>query len=390
MLRTPRIFFGAGKVSMIPVLLKPAGDHVLVLTGSRSWQSNAGIKALLGTLRGEGFSLSHEVVCGEPSPQMVDDIVGRYQNSKVCAVVSAGGGSTLDAGKAVSAMLPLGEPVHDYLEGVGTKNHPGAKKFFVAVPTTSGTGSEATSNAVISEKGSGGYKKSLRHDNLVPDVAVVDPELTAGCPPAITASCGLDAFTQLLESYVSLRATPMTDLLAMEGMVNCVGSLSRAVLDGSDSDARLRMSYAALLSGITLANGGLGLVHGFASAIGARYDIPHGVVCGTLMGVVNRFTVQRLEQEAPASTAFSKYAALGRMLTTAHPSLQRGPDDDRRLALQVPLYLEKLIDELRIGRLGDYGVRREDAVGLADATDQKSNPVHFSRDELAEMLRERI
>ena len=200
----------------------------------------------------------------------------------------------MDAGKAIAAMLPLHEPVKNYLEGVGTRSHPGVKLPFIAVPTTAGTGSEAAKNAVLSETGEKGYKRSLRHNNFVPNVAVIDPILTLSCPPATTAASGMDAFTQLLESYLSTAGNPITDALAYEGLRQVSGNLLHAFRSGDDLNARIGMALAAFLSGLTLTNAGLGLVHGFAASIGGYFPIAHGVICSSMMPAVNRVTVRRL------------------------------------------------------------------------------------------------
>ena len=230
-------------------------------------------------------------------------------------VVSIGGGSVIDAGKALSAMLPLDEPVKEYLEGVGTRKHPGTKIPFIAVPTTAGTGSETTGNSVLSETGPEGYKRSLRHENFIPDIALVDPELTLSCTSLQTAISGMDAFTQLLESFLSTRCNNLTDALALEGILHVRNSLKTAVSAGDDPEARAGMSYASMLSGIAITNAGLGLVHGFASSIGGRKDIPHGVICGTLMGIVNRAIIERLLKEGKDPAALEKYIRLGKLLS---------------------------------------------------------------------------
>jgi len=293
--RTPHLHFGIGKISALPLAIKSFGPKVLLVTGARSFLASPYSAKIFDELHTNGFAIERYVVDREPTPVLIDSAVKKYTVFAPDAVVAIGGGSVLDAGKAISAMLPLGEPVKDYLEGVGSKpTHPGLKVPFIAIPTTSGTGSEATKNAVISEIGVQGYKKSLRHNNFVPDVAILDPSLTFNCPPSVTAASGMDAFTQLLESYLSTASNPITDALAVEGLSLISSSLIKAYQDGSNANARAGMSLASYLSGITLANAGLGLVHGFASSIGGLFSIPHGVICSSLMPAANKITVRKL------------------------------------------------------------------------------------------------
>ena len=288
----------------------------------------------------------------------------------------------------LSAMIPLDEPVHDYLEGVGTgKEHPGTKVPFIAVPTTAGTGSEATKNAVLSRPGRGGFKKSMRHDSFIPDVALVDPVLTLTCPPEVSAACGLDAFTQLLESFVSTRAGPVTDALALSGMERACRGLVPSVLEGaSNLEARAHMAYASLLSGITLANAGLGTVHGFASEIGGLFDAPHGVICGTLLAPVTRLTIVRLRENRTEENLrrLEKYAAAGALLGGAEA---KGIDDAcNRLVERIDEWTETL----KIARLARLGVTEADLPVIAASTGNKNNPVDFDRDDLVRILRERL
>jgi len=298
--------------------------------------------------------------------------------------VAIGGGSVVDTGKAVSAMLPLEGSVRDYLEGVGKRVHPGIKKSFIAIPTTSGTGSEATANAVLSETGMKGYKRSLRHENLVPDIAIVDPELSLSCPPGITAASGMDAFTQLIESYLSVKSNPVTDALALEGISKVHSSLMKAVISGDDIEARSDMAYAALLSGITLANAGLGLIHGFASSVGGFFNVPHGVICGTMMGVVNRFNIEAFLRQEEIMQAHAKYGLLGKLLS--------GKDDkDLKWYMKfVADYIDDLTEKLQLRRLGEYGITAADLERIAENTDHKANPLKFKKEELMEMLRKRL
>jgi len=384
LIRTPKILFGPGTLNSLPGILRNQGSNVLVITGSASFMNIKDIGDLISALMMEQLTLFHERIDKEPTTEMIDNITDRYRDLQLHAVLAVGGGSVLDTGKAVSAMLPLKSQVREYLEGVGTKTHPGIRKFFVAVPTTSGTGSEVTSNAVISGNDSGkGFNRALRHENLVPDIAVVDPALTLNCPPHITAASGMDAFTQLIESYLSVKSGPITDALALDGIRHVHLSLSDAFRNG-DPGARSGMSYAALLSGITLANAGLGLTHGFASSLGGAFDIPHGTICATLMGTVNRHNINYLLENNIRDVATEKYTHLGTLLSGI-----RGKQTSWYLRFTSD-YLDKLTDQLKINRLGLYGVTMPDLEKIASATDHKSNPVRFGKEQLADMLKERL
>lgn len=381
LVRTPKILYGPDKISLLSGLLRPIGNHVLIITGSRSYLENWHVVEALDSLEKESFTLYYDKVVSEPSPGMVDNIVGKFVDKNINAVVSIGGGSVIDTGKAVAAMLPFKESVREYLEGIGTKSHPGFSKFFVAVPTTSGTGSEATANAVLSETGENGFKRSLRHENFIPDIAIVDPQLTINCPPQITAASGMDAYTQLLESYLSDRSNAITDTLSYEGMRNIKTHLYEAFKQGDNLEARSHVSFAALLSGISLANAGLGLIHGFASSIGGMINIPHGVICGKLMPVVNRYNIRRLLRAKSNNKAIEKYASLGAMLSSETSKNQTW------YALCAADYIEELAEKLSIPGFGTYGLQTNDLEKIALTTNHKSNPVHFSTEELIEMLR---
>jgi alcohol dehydrogenase class IV len=384
LIRSPRILFGKGQLEALPGLLRNLGRNVLVLTGSKSHTLYPVLGKTLLNLKNEGFTLQFDRIEKEPSPQDVDRIVRRYQPIKLDAILAVGGGSVIDAGKAVSAMLPLEGSVRDFLEGVGTRNHPGLKKPFIAIPTTSGTGSETTSNAVLSETGENGYKRSLRHENFVPDIALVDPLLTLNCPPSITSASGLDAFTQLIESYLSLKSNPYTDALSLQGISRIHSFLVRAVSDGDDIEARSGMSYAALLSGITLANAGLGLIHGFASSVGGLFNVPHGVICGTMMGNVNRHIIEVLLRHNNIPATQEKYGILGKLL-----SGKEGNDLHWYMHF-VADYVDNLVERLQIQHLGEFGITEPDLDRIAAITDHKSNPVKFEKHQLVEMLRERL
>jgi alcohol dehydrogenase class IV len=376
---TPQLYFGEGKSAMLGSIAKGFGKQILLVRGKQSFDVSAEGKQILSQLSSEGFDVRQYSIGAEPTPSMINEAVSLYSSSGISVVVGIGGGSVLDAAKAISAMLPIGGDVKDYLEGVGTRNHPGNKVPFIAVPTTSGTGSEATKNAVISEVGVDGFKRSLRHNNFVPDVAIVDPLLTLSCPASVTAASGMDAFTQLLESYVSVNANAVTDSLAYEGL-QCVAASLLPVYRSTQSLAlRSAMSLAAYLSGITLANAGLGLVHGFASSIGGRYDIPHGVICSSVMPAANQVTVRKLRKNGN-SIFLLKYARAGALFTS-------------KAGASSSYYVDALLEfigqchtELQIPTLSQAGVDPMALPRLAATTDNKYNPVKLEREEILEVL----
>lgn len=376
----PQLHFGENKLSHLSSLIKKYGSDILLVTGARSFPTSRSGHELLQRFRDEGIQWEHFPVAAEPSPALVDHAVTKYSSGHPMCVVAIGGGSALDAGKAISAMLPLHAPVKDYLEGVGNKAHPGKKIPFIAIPTTSGTGSEATKNAVISEIGGNGFKRSLRHDSFVPDIAIVDPLLTVNCPPGTTASSGMDAFTQLLESYVSTAANPMTDSLALEGLKRIAASLLVAYKDGHNLEARADMSLASYFSGITLANAGLGLVHGFASPIGGYFEIPHGVICSTLMSRCNQVTVRKLRKTNTNPRALKKYALVGRLF-----SADKMRSDDYYIDMLLDR-IESWTREMKIPSLAHFGVSSEHFLKIVRSTDNKNNPIKLDESEMMEVL----
>ena len=284
----PTLFFGPRELHRLVGLIEPLGSVFFItglhFVGTRDWER------LEAQLKTAGCPFQRETVHGEPGPDIVDELTGQARRFRPGCVISIGGGSVLDAGKAVAAMICHKGSVEAYLEGVGTKSPQGKTIPFIAVPTTAGTGSEATKNAVISRLGPKGYKKSFRHDAFVPSIAVIDPILSVGCPPDITLACAMDAVSQLLEARVSTAATPVTAALSRQGLRSfALGSkLFSHNLYGSTGELSLRshLAMAAYLSGVSLANAGLGTVHGIAGPMGAFTPVPHGVVCGRLLPII--------------------------------------------------------------------------------------------------------
>jgi len=382
--RLPVIYFGTGKIKVLPGLIRRYGKTIILLTASQSFLKSSYAGALFESFRKEGITYHHIVISGEPSPEDIDSVSVKFRNEAADVVVAIGGGSVLDAGKAISAMMSVQGSVKEFLEGVGTREHPGTKLPFIALPTTSGTGSEATKNAVISRIGKDGFKKSLRHDNFVPDIAIVDPELTLSCPGDITAASGMDCFTQITESFLSEKASEYTDALAWEGLKAVKSSIVQSYMNGQDIKARSGMSFAALTSGICLANAGLGVVHGFASSIGGMFNVPHGVVCGTLMAPANAITVRELRKGGTNPEVMKKYSRLGRFYLGAD-----GKPDEYYIDGFIE-YLRKLSDELKLPRLGKYGIKEEDIEPICIITDLKNNPVKLKTEYLMEILSSRL
>jgi alcohol dehydrogenase class IV len=370
---------------MLPKKIKQFGNKVMLVTGASSFSESENGKKILKALKHD-FELEIVKVHGEPSADLIDDVCKTFKNRTFDVIVSVGGGSAIDTGKAISAMLPVEGSIRLYLEGNPSGiPHPGLKIPFIAAPTTAGTGSEMTKNAVISQVGENGFKRSIRHDNFYPEVAIVDPELTLNCPANVTAASGLDAFTQLLEAYTSTQASTFSDLLAIEGLKHIERSLVKAYKNGNYLEARTDMAYAAMLSGIVLANAGLGAVHGFASSVGALFNIPHGIVCGTLIAATNRLNIEKLSNSNSSSSFYlRKYVEVGKMFCN-----ENGKSDDYYLEEFLNL-LEKLLSDLQIPKLSNYGVSSSYIDKIVVNTSIKNNPVKLDKDDLATILKARL
>lgn len=384
---TPHIHFGVGKREELAGMIKGFGTNVLLITGGNSFDASDECMALYEQLS-EAFNLFREKVSGEPSPEMIDHWVAKYRNPLPDVVVAIGGGSAVDAAKAVAGLLKSGDSVMEYLEGVGKGRVFAAETTpFIAMPTTAGTGGETSKNAVLSVIGSEGFKKSFRHESLVARHIILDPELTVSCSPAVTAACGMDAFTQLLESYVSSKASPMTDALAWSGLEQVVKSLLPAFEDGSNLEARAGMLYASSISGLSLANAGLGSVHGLASPLGAFFPIPHGVVCGTLLFEATKLNVEWMKANDPYHPALKKYAQVGRLLAS-----DVSFDDEGALSMLLGT-LELWQNYLQMPKLSEYGVTENDLekiVANISGASMATNPVTLDSSALEEMLKRRL
>ena len=383
--RVPRIKFGSGCLNKLPAIAAGYGKRLLVVTGAQSFLASPHAPWLFDAFRQRDIGWEIVKVAGEPSPQFIDATVAALRGQDFNAVIGIGGGSALDAAKAIAGLLGPGNSVMGHLEGVGPElPYRGPATPFIAVPTTAGTGSEATKNAVLSLEGR--FKKSFRDDRLMAEWAIVDPDLLSTCPPALIAADGMDAFTQLLESFVSTRSNPMTDALARSGIMAVKDSLL-ALHREQSAAAREKMAYASLLSGICLAQTGLGSVHGLAAPLGAFFPIPHGVACGTLVAAATQVNIEALKARRPASPALPKYAEIGRRF-----AMQKGLNGDDARAFLVAT-LRQWEEALALPRLAQYRVASADfarIVANSRGSSMKTNPVELTDAEITHILEERL
>lgn len=386
--RLPRIEFGSGALSKLAAIIRRYGKHALLVTGANALKDSPAWPQITVGLTAAGVSFRHLSIPGEPSPQMIDEAVRTFHAESIDVVIGIGGGSALDAAKAIAGLLKPGNSVMDHLEGVGPElPYVGPATPFIAVPTTAGTGSEATKNAVLSVQGADGFKKSFRDERLVAEYALVDPDLLATCPPGVIAANGMDAFTQLLESYVSGRAAPLTDSLAWGGMKAAREGLLAFYSEPGNSPARERMAYAALVSGITLAQVGLGSVHGLAAPLGAFFPIPHGVACGTLVASATRLNIDALRARTPKHPALEKYAQVGRLLS------KQGQLDQEAAHAALIDTLEHWTRELGLPTLAHFGVTADDIpriVANSRGSSMKTNPILLDDAEIAALIAARL
>jgi alcohol dehydrogenase len=375
----PKIIFGAGTFSDLHKIIRSYGRNALIITGGESFKHSGRFDTLALQLDQSKIKYNTVSVRGEPTAESIDTITHEYRKMQINVVVAIGGGSVIDCGKAVAAMLAEDGNVKDYLEGVGTRKLSGAKAPFVAVPTTAGTGSEATKNAVVCDR-TDGYKKSLRHDAYMPDVALVDPELTLTAPQQITIACGLDAIIQLIESYTSVKANVFTDSLALKALSFAAQSLLPLSIDHSDDIIlRGKMSYAALISGITLSHAGLGAVHGMAGPLGGLFPVPHGVACGKLLFPVMTHVVKKIIDEKNLA-AQKRFADIGRLVTG-----DSGNDDIFCCELFLGV-LRKWTEILKLPQLSHFGMTSADIEKVITLSDSKNSPALLSQEEMGIIL----
>jgi alcohol dehydrogenase class IV len=367
-----RTYFGCGIFSRFFDIIPPEKRRILVVTGKSSFTQSAYWDWLKKGAATREIFLEPVSISGEPSPVEIDMLASRYSEQEWEAVVGIGGGSVIDAGKALSAMLYASESIERYLEGIPNgKPYDRNKVYYIACPTTAGTGSEATKNAVMTLPGRNGYKKSLRHDSLIPDIALIDPDLTMSCPWSVTTESGLDALTQLLESYTSSASNAFTDMLAFEGIKSC-SVLPRILDKPNDRELRSGMAYAAYLSGVCLTNTGLGVIHGIAGVVGGLYPVGHGALCSALLVCSTQMNLEKLKKVDNFSV-IKKYETISNMLF--------GTTDLVRT-------LGDWVRKMNIKTLGQLGVRKEDFGKIAKSTKIKNNPVLLSEEDILTILDE--
>lgn len=382
--RLPQVLFGEGVSGQLTQLIQSYGTRVLLITGAHSFDVQPQTKVLLAEWQQAGLNIWHERVATEPSPQWVDACVARHADHVIEVVVGIGGASALDAAKAVAGLLPVQRSVMDYLEGVGPELPYTAEALpFIAMPTTAGTGTEATKNAVLSQTGEGGFKKSFRHDSLMPRWAVIDPSWMLSLPAQQIAFNGLDAITQLIEGYTSSKANAFTDGLALAGLAKAFNALPRWFNTPQDLQAAGDMAYAALMSGIVLAHAGLGAVHGLAAPLGAFFPAPHGAVCGILLAECTAMNIEQLQLQQPESETLSRYAHVGRLLMK-DPTL-----NDKSAQLLLIEQLRQWHQDFGLPGLSQFGMQQADiprVVANARGNSMKTNPIVLTDEQLVEIL----
>jgi alcohol dehydrogenase class IV len=371
-----RIIFGPGKCSELPALIQGLGRRAALITGSNAERA----EPIFQTLKESGADPVAFSIQGEPTTDGIVSVVKQAREQGCDFVVAFGGGSVIDAGKAIAALLTNTRDLMDYLEVVG-KGAPLTEEPApcIAIPTTAGTGAEVTRNAVLLSP-QHKVKVSMRHPGMLPTVALVDPELTLSMPPEVTASTGLDAFIQLLEAFVSIKATPLTDGICREGLKRISGSLLRVYVNGSDLAARTDMAFGSLCGGLALANSGLGAVHGFAGPIGGMFNAPHGMVCASLFPAVARTNFEAIKQREPNNPALQRYDEAAKIML----------QNDRATIEHAIDRLTGLCMQMFVPGLEDFGIKETDFPAIVNnaknASSMKGNPIVLTDAELTSIL----
>ena len=372
-----RIIFGNGTLTHVAPLAKEVASKALVVFSESIDRANP----LLEQLGEHNIEYITFQVKHEPTTGLIGQALSMTREAGIDLVIGIGGGSVIDAGKAIAALLTNPGDVLDYLEVIGAGRKIANRPLpCFAVPTTAGTGAEVTKNAVLLSK-THNVKVSLRHNLMIPDLAVIDPELTVSMPPAVTASTGLDALTQLIEPFVSNKANPITDGLCREGLKRAGRSLLNAYRDGENRAAREDMAIASLFGGLALANAKLGAVHGFAGPLGGMFHAPHGAICARLLPFVLETNVRALQKREPKSITLQRFGELARIVT----------ENPNATVSESITWIQDLCAKLAIPPLSEYGMTSKDipdAVEKAkNASSMKGNPILLTEEELADILK---
>ncbi len=374
------ILFGPGTLDQVGPLAAALGRQALVVTGGTPSRA----APLFDNLVRSGLRCSMFSVGGEPTVGTASQATKMAREAGCELVIGFGGGSALDTAKVVAALVTNGGEPLDYAEVIGAGKPLTQRSLpFIAIPTTAGTGTEATRNAVLASP-EHKVKVSLRSPDMLPRVAIVDPLLTHSMPPALTAGTGLDALTQLIEPFVSTRANPVVDGVSRQGMACVARSLRRAFENGQDAAAREDMALASLLGGMALANAGLGAVHGFAGPLGGMFEAPHGAVCARLLAPTMRINIQALRARGDSLGSLQRYAEVARSLTgNPEATLEDGV-----------AWVRELCQALQVPALRAYGMTEADMPGLIEravvSSSMKTNPILLTEDELEAILVEAI
>ncbi len=373
-----KIVFGAGKIKGVADQLKGRAKRLLLVRG----RSSRAIPLVREILSAQDIPYLEFEVHGEPTVDVVRE--GARHTAGCDMVIGLGGGSVLDAGKAIAALATNPGDVLDYLEVIGRGQAlPNAPLTYIAIPTTAGTGTEVTRNAVI-ESPTHGVKVSLRSPLMLPSVALVDPELTYDLPPAITAASGLDALTQLIEPFVSVKSNPLTDAICREGIRLAAGSLRRVYENGADTLAREGMALASLFGGLALANAALGTVHGFAGPLGGMLDAPHGAICARLLPLVMKANLKALKSRQAGHPSIERYDEIAQIVT----------GNKNAVAQDGMKWVSELVSELNIPPLSAHGMTRaqipEAVEKTMKASSTKGNPIALTEAELRVILEEAV
>ena len=371
-----RIIFGNGSLSRVAALAPNFGKRALIVCGSGS----VSLENLFKFLNDAGVPGEIFRVEDEPDLTVIKAGLEKVKLAQCDFVIGYGGGSVMDTGKAIAALMTNPGDVMDYLEVIGQgKEIPNPAAPMIAIPTTAGTGTEVTRNAVISSP-EHHVKVSMRSRKMIPKAAIVDPELTYSMPPAVTASTGMDALTQVIEAYVSNRANAMTDIIAKEGIQRGARSLLRAYQNGQDKAAREDMALTSLLGGLALANGGLGAVHGFAGPIGGMFNAPHGAICASLLPHVMKYNVAALSDHEDTGEMRERYQEIAILLTG-------DPEADIEDGVN---WIKNLAEALEIPGLHDIGIKKEDFNRIIKqskvSSSMQKNPVKLDEDILEAIL----